>query len=261
MLAVSLIVATYNWPKALDLCLQSIQNQTQLPLEVLIADDGSGEETKALIQKLQKNFPVPLLHIWHEDNGFRKSIVLNKAIKSSSGSYIVQVDGDVILNPHFIEDHYSVIEQGFFVRGTRAHISEARISQVYKQQITRFNWLSPGIINRFNAIRFPLLAFLLEKKRNNSNSVRGSNLAYWKSDFILINGYNNDLQGWGHEDEELAARFINNGILKKIVKFKAVQFHLSHPEASRTNESHHADAVRYTLQHQLKTCANGYQQA
>lgn len=258
---ISMIVSTYNWPEALQLCLLSIKAQKELPKEVLIADDGSDSRTRLLIQDLQQDFPVPLHHIWHEDIGFRKCIILNKAIKAATGDYIVQVDGDIIADRHFIADHASLAEQGTFVRGTRAHIRAEHLPEVYKTLKINFNFLSTGIFNRFNAIRLPLLAFLFEKKKKNSNSVRGSNLAYWKSDFIKINGYNNELKGWGHEDEELAVRFVNNDILKKAVKFKAVQFHLSHELASRANEPEHAETVRYALLHKLKTCANGYAQS
>lgn len=258
---VSLIVSTYNWPEALNLCLLSIQKQTLLPTEVIIADDGSALETKLLIEKFQQDFPVPLLHVWHEDLGFRKTIVLNKAIKLASSSYIVQIDGDVILNKFFIEDHQSVCEPDVFVRGTRAHIAKKTIPEIYRTARIDFSFLSRGIINRFNAIRFPLLAFIFEKKNKNSERVRGSNLAYWKSDYILVNGYNNELTGWGHEDEELAARFVNNDKLKKAIKFKAIQFHLSHGQLSWDDEANHAKKVKQTVQLKLKICSNGYQQS
>jgi glycosyltransferase involved in cell wall biosynthesis len=261
MSSTSIIVATYNWPEALNLCLLSISRQTVLPVEVIIADDGSTGSTKALIEALQPRFPVPLIHVWQEDIGFRKSLILNKAIKQAKGEYIIQVDGDVIADKHFIEDHLGAAEKGFFVRGTRAHISRELFAEVLKKDKLDFNFFGPGIINRFNAIRLPALAFLVEKKRNSSNSVRGSNLAYWKSDFILINGYNNDLKGWGHEDEELAARFINNNVLKKAIKFKAVQFHLPHGEASRVNEELHSQVVGTTLQKKIKACIDGYAQS
>lgn len=260
MIATSLIVATYNWPEALKLCLLSIMRQKVMPMEIIIADDGSAPKTRELIEQFQANSPVPLIHIWHEDLGFRKAIILNKAIKAASGDYIVQVDGDVILNQHFVEDHIDLAEKGTFVRGTRAHLNRNKIAAAYQSGKTNFNYFSRGIIHRFNSIRLPFLAFMFTKKQNNSNSVRGSNLAYWKSDYVLINGYNNDLQGWGHEDEELAARFINNNIRKKAVKFKAVQFHLQHELSSREQESLHSNAVKVTMKQQLKTCANGLAQ-
>lgn len=260
MLITSLIVATYNWPEALNLCLLSIKNQKVLPAEVIIADDGSGQDTKLLIEKFQRNFPVPLIHIWHEDTGFRKSISLNTAIKNAKGNYIVQIDGDVILDKSFIKDHQSLAETDVFVRGTRAHIVQKMLPEIYSAEKISFNFLSRGIINRFNAIRLPLLAFIFERKLKDPSRVRGSNLAYWRSDFILVNGYNNELTGWGHEDEELAARFINNEKLKKAIKFKAIQFHLSHGEASRSNEQTHYEAVKKTIQRNIKACGNGIAQ-
>jgi glycosyltransferase involved in cell wall biosynthesis len=90
---ISLIVATYNWPEALKLCLLSIKRQTSLPIEVIIADDGSDMRTTTLIAEIQKNFPIPLVRTWHEDLGFRKSIILNKAIKKAVGSFLVQFEG------------------------------------------------------------------------------------------------------------------------------------------------------------------------
>lgn len=258
---ITLIVSTYNWPEALHLCLLSIKEQTLLPSEVIIADDGSASETRQIIDEIKKKFPVPILHLWHEDLGFRKTIILNKAVKQSSNSYIVQIDGDVILEKHFLADHVTLREPHVFVRGTRAHIEKARIPEIFRSSQIHFNFLSKGIINRFNGIRLPLFSFLLEKKSYNSTSVRGSNLAYWKSDFIQVNGYNNDLTGWGHEDEELAARFVNNNIQKKVIKLKAVQFHLSHGQLSRNNEPRHAEEVKTTVQLKLKYCINGYEQS
>jgi len=258
---ISLIVSTYNWPQALRLCLLSIKNQTLLPREVIVADDGSNTETKLLIDEFRKVFSIPLIHVWHDDLGFRKTIILNKSIKKASAEYIVQIDGDVILNKHFIEDHQSLCEPEVFIRGTRAQIDQKRLPLMYSQSLIDFNFLSKGLINRFNAIRLPILSFLFKRKSNNSERVRGSNLAFWKRDFILVNGYNNDLKGWGHEDEELAARFVNNNKLKIAIKFKAVQYHLSHGQLSLRDESEHAAEVKRTLKTKLKTCINGYAQS
>jgi glycosyltransferase involved in cell wall biosynthesis len=258
---ITLIISTYNWPEALRLCLLSIKRQRMLPYEVIIADDGSALATRQVINEFKKDFPVPLQHVWHEDLGFRKTIILNKAIKQASGTYIVQIDGDVILDKHFIEDHQNLAEPGVFVRGTRAHIDRKLLPSLYQQSRIDFNFFSNGLINRFNAIRLPYLSFLFKRKSSSSESVRGSNLAFWKSDFILVNGYNNDLEGWGHEDEELAARFVNNQKQKIAIKFKAVQYHLSHGQSSLENESEHAEKVKHTLSTKLKSCLNGYEQS
>jgi glycosyltransferase involved in cell wall biosynthesis len=261
MSTISLIVSTYNWPDALNVCLLSIKNQTTFPTEVIIADDGSTAETKLLIDKFRLEFPVPLIHIWHQDLGFRKSLILNQAIKAASGKYIVQVDGDVILDKHFVADHASVAETAFFVRGTRAHISEEVVQEVTRKEKINFNYLSANLVHRFNALRLPQLSFLMEKKSRTSNSVRGSNLAFWKSDFVNVNGYDNELTGWGHEDEELAARFINVGVWKKAVKFKCIQYHLAHQATCYAQKPLHIEAVGNTHQQKLKACINGIAQS
>ena len=99
----SLILATYNWKEALELVLMSVMRQSVKPFEVIIADDGSREDTKALIDEYRKKFDIPLIHVWHEDKGFRLSEIRNKAIKQARGNYIIQIDGDTILHKDFVK--------------------------------------------------------------------------------------------------------------------------------------------------------------
>lgn len=256
----SLIISTYNWPQALHLCLLSVTSQTHLPDEVIIADDGSGEETKQLINQLKATFPVPLLHVWHADKGFRKTIILNKAVRQSSFEYIIQVDGDVILDRHFVGDHLRSAEPATFIRGTRAMLAKEKTSKILLSGKIKLSPFSGGVKHRNNALRLFALRALGAKKRWSSNSVRGSNLSFWKADFIKVNGYNNDLSGWGHEDEELAARFINAGIIKKIVKLCAVQYHLYHPISDKKDEPWQRKLVDRIKEEKVQFCANGYQQ-
>jgi len=257
----SLLVSTYNWPEALELCLTSVLKQTVLPAEIIIADDGSTDDTRVLVAKYQSISPVPIKHIWHEDQGFRKCLILNKAIHQVSKDYIVQIDGDIILNRNFIEDHIAVAEKGCFVRGTRTLITEAMATEVLSNKKIDFHFYSKGLRNRFNAIRIPFLAGLLTKRLLSGANVRGCNMAYWKTDFIKVNGYNNDLQGWGHEDEELAIRLVNSGVLKKAIKWRCIQYHIHHKLASREQEFvHHQklDAVRVK---RLIECEFGYKES
>ena len=96
--SVALIIATYNWPKALEQTLRSVVHQTILPNEVLIADDGSDERTANLIQKFKEAHPtLNIVHVWHEDNGFRLAAIRNKAIRMAQSDYIIQIDGDCFI--------------------------------------------------------------------------------------------------------------------------------------------------------------------
>lgn len=257
---ISLIVATYNWPEALQACLLSISRQVMLPAEVIIADDGSDERTRQMIAAISASFPVPVRHIWQEDAGFRKSLILNKAIAHSNSEYIIQIDGDVILHAHFIADHVACREPATFVRGSRAWLTPAKTTAILTDAGTRLHALSKGVRHRLNAVRLPIFRSMGEKKKMESRNVRGSNLAYWKQDIVMVNGYNNDLQGWGHEDEELAVRFINNAIIKKVVKLSAVQFHLYHKESDKLNEPFHSAVLSDMISRKAKVCSNGLHQ-
>ena len=257
----SLIISTYNWPAALELVLKSVSAQAHLPDEVIIADDGSGDDTKRLIDDLRPAFPTTLIHVWHEDKGFRKTIILNKAIHKSSGDYIIQVDGDVILEKHFIRDHLASAEPATFLRGTRALLTEDKTREVFQSKNIKLSPFSSGVQNRNNSLRLFALRAAGSRKVWSSNSVRGSNLSFWKADFIKVNGYNNDISGWGHEDEELAARFINSGVIKKIIKLCAVQYHLYHPILSKKDEPWQRELVDRTKIEKVQFCKNSYQQS
>lgn len=257
--ATSLIIATYNWAEALHCSLLSVKKQKVLPTEVIIADDGSDARTQAVVTAMQETFPVPLIHVWQEDLGFRKSRILNKAVARSAGKYIIQVDGDVLLDPSFVKDHLAAAEPGAFVRGTRARLTSERTASLLQNRDTDLNFYSPGVYNRLNALRLPIFSALGSRKEMKSRNVRGSNLGFWKADFLSVNGYNNELNGWGHEDEELAARFINNNIIKKIVKLSAVQYHLHHEELPRAEEPLHRRVILDTLVTKVKRCPNGYE--
>lgn len=257
----ALIISTYNWPQALELCLKSVSQQVYLPDEVIIADDGSGDETKRLIEQLRPGFPIPLLHVWHKDQGFRKTLILNKAIYQSSSEYIIEIDGDVVLERHFIKDHLASAEPSVFIRGTRALLTQEKTAEMMRSKNIDLSPFSKGVKNRNNVLRLFLLRMLGSRKEWSSKSVRGSNLSFWKSDFTSVNGYNNDISGWGHEDEELATRFVNAGVMKKIVKLCAVQYHLYHAVISKKDEPWQRELVEKTKREKVQFCSNGYQQA
>jgi glycosyltransferase involved in cell wall biosynthesis len=256
--SVGILISTYNWPRALEIIFESILQQTQLPDEILIADDGSGYETEHLINRYRKIFDMPIKHAWHEDQGFRKGIVLNKAVKLSTSDYIIEIDGDIIPHPRFIEDHVRNARRGHFVQGARTMIGESTTRGILKSGDTRLNIFSRGIKSRFNALRFPALSFLVKTNPYSSDNIKACNLAFWREDFIAINGYNNQFFGWGSEDCEFAARLINAGVLKKRLKLAAVCFHLHHNANSKSQ--YVVNDLRYseTKINKLVFCPDGY---
>lgn len=255
-----LLISTYNWPSALDLVLKSVMNQSVLPHQVVIADDGSKDETIQLIKNYQQIFPVQLIHVWHEDNGFRKSIVLNKAIKSSTGNYIIQIDGDIILHKHFIKDHLKHAKKGYFIKGSRGRLIKSKTDAVLSSKDIKIAFWHNGILSRFNIIRVPILSPLLYGDPLKTRNVKGCNFAFWKEDAFTVNGFNNSISGWGHEDIEFAARLVNAGKKRMQLKLAAVCFHLHHDFVSRNKEQNNLEVYYSVVRNKIAKCDNGIDQ-
>ncbi|MET3112754.1 glycosyltransferase involved in cell wall biosynthesis [Pedobacter sp. CG_S7] len=255
--SISLVISTYNWPEALELVLKSILKLKVSPNEIIIADDGSDERTKLIIQSFKLKTPIPVIHFWQEDIGFRKTIVMNRAISAASGDYIVQIDGDIILHSNFIADHIQEAKMGYYIKGSRSMLSEKLTSKIVKTKNINISPMSSGVGSKINASYLPIFSGFFKGDQLRSNNLRGCNFSFWKADFLAVNGYNNDLEGWGHEDIELAARLTNIGIKQRQLKLKAVCFHLYHKINSRHNEDINYKKYLRTVERHTKRCKNG----
>ena len=111
----------------------SVLRQTTLPNEIIIADDGSAADTKNLVDSFRSKTNIPIIHAWHKDEGFRKTIILNEAIRNSNYDYIIQTDGDIVLHPKFIEEHLQQAQQDFFIRGSRILLDEREYKTIHSK--------------------------------------------------------------------------------------------------------------------------------
>lgn len=260
----SLILSTYNWPEALALCLKSISTQSILPNQVIIADDGSGLETKTLIDQITPTFPVPIIHIWQEDLGFRKSMILNKAFALVSFDYIIQIDGDVLLHTDFIKDHLSAAKPSYLLQGSRVMLGADYSKNTITRQSLNINLFSTGNQRIENGFRIPILSHYLLTRYKNSYPVyyaRGANMSFWKKDIYAINGYNESYEGWGHEDSDLTLRLMNNKVKKSVIKFAAIVYHLYHPEKKNPDqENYNKLLMEKTLADKIIWTKNGIDQ-
>ncbi len=258
----SLIISTYNWPEALELCLLSIQKQHTLPDEVLIADDGSGNDTRKLIEKFQEGFPVPLIHIWHSDDGFKLAKIRNKAIAAAKGDYIIQIDGDLILHPYFIDDHLRFAKPDIFVRASRIYLNQSLSSILFSKKDIGVSVFTSGLSNKFSALRIPFLWRFFESgyKAHELYEIHGCNMAYWRQNIISVNGYNESFQGWGPEDKELVVRLLNKGYKKRFIKMGALVFHLWHPENLKNNLVNNEREFHLSISEKRTFCELGLNQ-
>lgn len=231
----SLLISTYNWTESLDLVLRSALLQTYLPDEILLADDGSKEQTKQLIEEFQQKSPVPIRHFWQEDKGFRKSKILNKTIAETTSDYIIQIDGDCIMHPKFVEDHVNSAKKGVYLYGSRVNVLPDFVADVFANKKIKFNLFSNEIKNKTRSLHIPFLSKLYKPHEGLSKKFRGCNVSFWREDFLAINGYNEDYEGWGREDSDLVIRMGNKGIKAKRLRYSAIIYHIHHQSNSKDN--------------------------
>ena len=254
---ISLIITTYNWKEALDISLKSSLEQVEMPMEIIVADDGSGDETAEVIRNLAAKAPVPVIHRWQEDMGFRLSASRNKAIAGARGDYIVLIDGDIILEKNFIYDHLRFARFGYFAQGTRVLLNEELSKEVLgKKRLTDF-FCARGVENRKNCLRSAFLSNLFSFTNRKMSGVRTCNFAFWRKDAIAINGFNEDFIGWGREDSEFTARLINYGLVRRNIKFNALAYHLYHPMSDRSYLEENDRLLQKTVEQKSCWCEKG----
>lgn len=256
-LSSSLIISTYNREDALELTLLGVLQQSELPDEVIIADDGSGNATKELIDQYRSKFPIPIIHCWHEDQGFRLSTIRNKAIARARGEYLIMIDGDIIMHKHFIRSHKRNAKMNQFIQGSRVLLQQDLTQYTLANKRVSFNFFTPGIRNRFNTIYSNFLSRIVSFYNNKPNRIRGANLSFWKHDVVSVNGFNEDFVGWGREDSEFAVRMNNMGIRRKHLKFAGFGYHLYHKESSREALRKNDLILEQAIIEQLTSCQNG----
>ena len=239
---ISVIVATYNRPDALAAVLRSLEAQTDRNFEVIVADDGSNEKTGSLITEHARKMTVPVRHAWHSDIGFRLAEIRNRAIRISSGAYCVFLDGDCIARPNFVAAHRGLAEPGWFVTGNRMLLSEDLTKRVLEQNLVPerwgfFTWLTRrmfGEVNRLMPLFGISLGFLRKRQARRWRGARGSNMAFWTSDLVAVDGFDAGFTGWGREDSDIFIRMIRNGVRRKDGRFATAVLHLWHKEADRS---------------------------
>ncbi|MBC8052878.1 MAG: glycosyltransferase family 2 protein [Sphingobacteriaceae bacterium] len=260
----SLIISTYNWPEALELCLLSVLAQETLPDEILIADDGSGEATKFLIEKYRGSFNISLKHVWHEDNGFRLAQIRNKAIAAAKGDYIIQIDGDLILHKKFISDHIAFSKSGSFVRASRIYLDQKLSKELLVSKSIKFSIFNKGLSNKLSALHVPFLwnyfEYNYKSKGDERYEIHGCNMAFWRKDAIAVNGYNEDFKGWGPEDKEFVVRLLNSGVKKRFIKMGGQVFHIYHNENMKENLNSNLSIFKDAIKDVKTFCVKGINQ-
>jgi len=237
---ISIVVSTYERPDALGAVLRGIARQSDRDFEVIVADDGSGSATAAVIAQWKTRFGAPLAHVRHEHAGFRAAEIRNRAIAASRGEYCVFLDGDCIPRADFVAQHRRLAETGWFVAGNRILLSEQLTRSVLADNLEPETWdfsrllrhRRDGINRIAPALHLPL-GPLRKAEPKRWEGARTCNLAVARRDLHRVDGFDASFNGWGLEDSDLAIRLIHAGVRRKDGRFATGVFHLWHRENDR----------------------------
>jgi glycosyltransferase involved in cell wall biosynthesis len=254
---ISLIISTYERPDALEKVLSGVARQIEKPGEILIADDGSGAPTRAAIERWRKE--IPLRHLWHEDIGFRKTIILNKSLAAATGEYLVLLDGDCVPHSRFIADHARLAGRNFWVQGRRCYVRESFVAEFDVN--TSSIWgaiLARRITGWQKGIRWP---WPIISRNTRQRGIIGCNMGFWRDDLLAVNGFDEEYTGWGiGEDSDVGTRLYHLGRKRKFVYGRAIVYHLNHPMLGRA----HVDASNRRLAETIRSgkirCERGVEQ-
>lgn len=224
--SVSIILSTYNNPNFLELCLRSCERQTYKFFEVIIADDGSLNSTKNMIDMLRNKLSFDIKHIWHEDKGFRKARILNEAIKEAVGKLLIFTDQDCILPKDFIKKHVEKSTEDNFIIGSRKWVKKEATCFGIKENIISEEYCEKN--SKFSP--FEQLCRLVFSRFGMGT---GCNMSVLRKAIVDINGFNEDFEGYGAEDAELGYRLFKKGIKAKFENNSLYVYHLWHPSLSK----------------------------
>lgn len=252
---VSIVVTTYNRADALAAVLRGLDAQADRAFEVLVADDGSRDDTRETVERFARASAVPMRHVWQEDRGFRAGAARNRAAAVARGDYLVFLDGDCVPRPDFVAQHRALAEPGWMVAGNRILLSEeltrdvlARAEPIHAWTEAQWrNAAARGGINRTLPLRSLPLGPLRKLGARRWTRVRTCNLGVWTADFHAVNGFDETYEGWGFEDSDLAVRLLNHGVRRKDGAFATGVLHLWHGENDRRFEGENWNRLQQRL--------------
>ena len=258
--SISLIITTYEWPRALNLVLTSVSRQRRMPDEVIVADDGSGPETARLVASWSHRLGAPMHHIWQENKGFRAGRSRNRAIAAARGEYIILLDGDMVVDEHFVADHENARAVGRFVQGPRIMTNAACTARMLKDELTSFGPFTPGLRRPHLALRNSWLSRQRSRPQVTMSRVKSCNQGFWRSDLIAVNGFNERINGWGPEDKECVARLQHLGVRGMQLRFGGLAAHLHHETRAPAGRNPNDVILEATLAARSTRCDRGLDQ-
>src|SRR5574344_841808 len=237
----SIIISVYKDTDSLDLILESLINQTIIPNEVIISEDGNSKEMVEYVKVAKDKYKkLDIVHLYQEDIGWRKNIALNRAIVASKYEYLIFIDGDCVPFDDFIENHIMQASKKIVLAGKRVELGdqitkEIRSKKLTVSKLTNNYWLyaikliKDKTRHLEDILHISYKSFLAPFVKKEVNYIIGCNWSAFKEDILAINGFDETykLPSVG-EDVDLGWRFRGLGIELKSCRYNANMIHLYH---------------------------------
>jgi glycosyltransferase involved in cell wall biosynthesis len=237
---ITVVVATYEWPEALEAVLRGLAAQSDPDFEIVVADDGSGPATTALVHACSEH--LALRHVRQEDEGYRLARVRNLGSRACLGDYLVFIDGDVVPRRHFVREMRRSAVDGWFVAGKRLVLDAELTRRVLDDRIPIQRWSFAHWALHHEHVR-PLLALTgRDRRRPGRDGLPdfvphadgyGFLLGVSRADFERVNGYDARFAGWGGEDVDMAVRLRRAGLRAGWPGPQSTLLHLWHETRKR----------------------------
>ncbi|MBU2928975.1 glycosyltransferase family 2 protein [Winogradskyella psychrotolerans] len=235
-LQATIIISTFNKPEWLKLVLFSFDIQTTKKFEIIVADDGSDEKTKAVIDQFSEHSDLKVIHVWQEDDGFQKTKILNKAMLASNTDYLIFTDGDCIARKDFVQTHLDLRKLKYALSGGYFKLTDDVSKKINTQVISdqkcyEKDWLiaegQPATFKMNKLTKSKIKSKFLNVITPTKATFDGMNVSCWKSDILAVNGFDERMK-YGGEDREVGERMMNNGIRFLQIRYSAICVHLHH---------------------------------
>ena len=251
---VALVVSAYNRPGELVKVLAGVGQQSRMPDELIIADDGSKELVRTVVSRWESTSGFGVKHIWQTNEGFRAAKI-DKAIRISKADYLIFLDGDCVPHPRFVEDHIQLSEENIWA-GTKGVCGAKICSGIFPQSDQFYEVVDLGP-HQWPGKRGSMAWSLLGPTDQGIPRIISCNMGIWARDLERVNGFDESYEGWGLEDTDLGIRLYNAGLRRKIVYGRAVIHHLNHPESPRHGLSSNQSKLDQTIQRKIIRCQKG----
>jgi cellulose synthase/poly-beta-1,6-N-acetylglucosamine synthase-like glycosyltransferase len=256
---ISVVIAYFDNLRFLELALAAFNHQTYKDFEVIIAEDDNNPDTGSFLKANRDAYTYPIIHLNQEEKrGFRKTTMLNKAVRASGGETLVFIDGDCIPHRHFLKQYRKRSKSGLFLYGRRVLLGKKISEAIIRSRSLSYLRIPSILLSdsrlKKEAIYWPFFRLHVKKRK-----LSGHNWGIRKEELLKVNGFDEDYDRPGvGEDYDIEWRLKSAGLKMRSMKNRAIVFHLDHPKLySEENARHNYSLLEQKKRANRARCLNG----